>query len=102
MNRLIARGTRATVAGMRDPHRLRVSAARAAAVDFLGDAGLAAPDLDPTRTGDVIAERAAAALGAEGMLGAHTDPCERERLLDAWARHYIGAVLQLQGDRRAA
>lgn len=74
---------------MRDNHRLSTSAARAAASDFLHGIGLAAADIDPNSTADVVAARARDVLAAEGVA---TD----EQAINAWGRAYIGAMLGLQ------
>lgn len=82
---------------MDHPHRLHASAARAAARDFLDAAGLAAPDLDPTCSGDVIAARAAEVLTGEGHLDTDTPADRHELLLNVWGRLYLGCMLALQG-----
>ncbi|MCY0995102.1 hypothetical protein OV203_48700 [Nannocystis sp. ILAH1] len=88
------------------PPRLHASAARAAALDFLEARGLAAPDLDPTRTGDVLAARAAEVLTTEAILDASTSSADGELLLNTWARRYLACMLALQdldtSARRAA
>lgn len=73
------------------PH-LRRGAARTAAVDFLIHGGLAA-DLDPTRTGDIIAARAAAFFAAEPI----PPTTNRDAALDTWGKTYLAAMLGLQG-----
>lgn len=73
------------------PH-LRHGAARTAAVDFLIHGGLAA-DLDPTRTGDIIAARAAAFFAAEPI----PPTTHRDAALDTWGKTYLAAMLSLQG-----
>lgn len=74
---------------MRD-NRLHASAARAAASDYLDAAGLAAADIDPNRTGDIIAARARETLSADGL-------ADDESSVETWARAYVGAMLGLQG-----
>ncbi|HEY8375056.1 MAG TPA: hypothetical protein VIK91_01150 [Nannocystis sp.] len=73
------------------PH-LRRGAARTAAVDFLIHGGLAA-DLDPTRSGDIIAARAAAFFAAEPVPPT-TNP---DAAVDTWGKSYLAAMLGLQG-----
>ena len=75
---------------MRDTHRLSTSAARAAASDFLHGLGLAAADIDPTRSAAVVAARAREVLAA-GCIAAD------EQAINTWGRSYIGAMLGLQG-----
>lgn len=70
--------------------RLSTSAARAAASDFLHGIGLAAADIDPTRTADVVAGRAREVLAA-GCIAAD------EQAINAWGRAYISAIIGLQG-----
>lgn len=74
---------------MRDTHRLNTSAARAAAHDFLHGHGLAAADIDPNSTADVVAARAREVLAA-GCIAAD------EQAINAWGRAYISAMIGLQ------
>ena len=75
---------------MRDTNRLSISAARAAASDYLHGIGLAAVDIDPNRTADVGTARAREVLAA-GCIAAD------EQAINAWGRAYISAMLGLQG-----
>ncbi len=80
---------------MRD-NRLSITAARAAASDFIAGIGLAAADVDPNSTGDIIAARAREVLAADGLAA-------DEAALNIWARAYVGAMLGLfRAARRAA